>query len=78
MINYTEKAKKFTESYNCEDPHVIQIVESVCRTRDRVGPMGGGFVQAVVDNDLVNTVARADSVCMKYLRVIVAAKEFCH
>lgn len=41
--------------------HVIDVGTSVLQTRDG-GIQGGGFVQAVVDNDLTRTYNRADSI----------------
>ena len=46
-------------------------------TRDDV-LQGGGFVQAICDNDLRGALARADTECSKYLRVIALAYPFAH
>ena len=50
---------------------------SVMMTRDDV-LQGGGFVQAICDNDLRGALARADTECSKYLRVIALAYPFAH
>jgi hypothetical protein len=44
-----------------EMQHVLDVGVSVLQTRDG-GIQGGGFVQAVVDNDLTRTYNRADSI----------------
>jgi hypothetical protein len=41
--------------------HIIDVGVSILQTRDG-GIQGGGFVQAVVDNDLTRTYNRADSI----------------
>lgn len=75
---YLDAATKFAKRHLVESPHIINIIMSVMCTRDGVGYPGGSFVQAVVDNDLLNAVARADSECIKNIRVIVSANQFCH
>ena len=51
---------------------------SVMMTRDKKGISGGSFVQAVVKNDLLEAVAKADTISFTYLRAIVAANAFCY
>lgn len=57
--------------------HIIDIMISVMMTRDNV-LQGGSFVQAVVANDLRDTVARADDDCSKHLRIITLCANFCY
>lgn len=79
---YQKKAEEFvgnenfTTVTNIPSPHIVQIVASVMMTRDEVGYPGGSFVQAVVNNDLVGAISRADTECAKHLKLIVSAKEF--
>ena len=47
--------------------HVIQIGTSILCTKWNVGYPGGSFVQAVVDNDLMAAVGRADATNIKML-----------
>lgn len=75
---YQKKAIEFAKKYGVESDHVINIIISIMYTRDGVGYPGGSFVQAVVDNDLLNTVSRADSECFKHLKVITTASQYCH
>jgi len=47
--------------------HIIQIGTSILCTKWGVGYPGGSFVQAVVDNDLMAAVGRADATNVKML-----------
>lgn len=58
---YIDTAKSFANLYNVESEHVIQIIASVMMHRDDLRP-GGGFVQAVVENDLYMAVGDRKSV----------------
>ena len=72
-------AKDFVKRYGQDDvsEHIINIIVSVMRTRDGVGPIGGGFVQSVVNNDLCGAVVRADNVCLKHIKLIALSKNNC-
>lgn len=74
---YTETARNYAGKWNVDDEHIIQIIKSVMYHRDEIYK-GGGFVEAVVNNNLSDAVGRADSTCLKYLNVIVAAKRNCY
>ena len=52
---------------NEQGQHVIQIGTSILCTKWGVGYPGGSFVQAVVDNDLMAAVGRADATNVKML-----------
>jgi hypothetical protein len=41
-------------------PYIKQVCVSMLCTKWGIGPQGGGFVQAVVKNDLMGAVSRAD------------------
>ena len=58
----------FTES---EIQHVISIGTSIMQTKFEVGFPGGGFVQAVVDNDLSRAIGNADSTNVKAIKFYV-------
>lgn len=47
--------------------HIIQIGTSILCTKWGIGYSGGSFVQAVVDNDLMAAVGRADGTNIKML-----------
>lgn len=76
---FYEAAKDFVTKYETNvSEHIINIIVSVMVTRDGVGPMGGSFVRAIVDNDLFEAISRADQDCLKNIKIIVAAKRYCH
>lgn len=73
---YQEQARKFALSYDVDNDHITSIIASVMMTRDKTGIQGGGFVQAVVNNDLFGAISRADITCQKHIKVIVAANQY--
>ena len=50
--------------------HIANIAASVMMTRDKVMP-GGGFAQAIVNNDLKAAFDRADSVIVNAIRFMI-------
>lgn len=75
---YHEAAREFASNYDVTSEHIISIVASVMMTRDGKGYPGGGFVQAIIANDLFQAISRADSECYRNLKVIVAANQYAH
>jgi hypothetical protein len=68
----------FANRYGVEvSEHVIDVMISVMMTRDKV-LQGGSFVQAVVANDLKESISRADTDCGKNLRIITLCANFCY
>jgi hypothetical protein len=65
---YPNKAS-FTDS---EINHVTDIVASIFMTKYGYR-QGGGFVQAVIENDLYQAFSRADATIVKALKIIVWA-----
>jgi len=75
---YREKAIEFAKSYNEQvSDHIINIMVSVCMTRDNV-KIGGSFVQAVVNNHLHEAISKADADCLKNLRIITLSRFYCY
>jgi len=75
---YREKAIEFAKSYNEQvSDHIIDVIVSVCMTRDKVR-IGGSFVQAVVNNHLHEAISRADADCLKNLRIITLSRFYCY
>ena len=73
-----QTARDFVKRYDVEvSDHIIDIIVSVMRTRDGIGPMGGSFVQSIVNNDLYDAVTRGDNDCLKNLKIITLAKRNC-
>lgn len=52
--------------------HVISIGTSILCTKWGIGYPGGSFVQAVVDNDLMQAVGRADYINLDSIRFYVS------
>jgi hypothetical protein len=48
--------------------HIINIGTSILCTKWKIGYEGGGFVQAVVDNNLTRAVSNADATNIKALK----------
>jgi hypothetical protein len=70
--NFTYPAtSEFSDS---EISHIIDIIASVYMTKHNFRK-GGGFVRAVISNNLSQAFSRADSTILKALRVIVYANE---
>jgi hypothetical protein len=75
---YQQRAIKFAEEWKEEvSDHIIDVIVSVMFTRDKIQE-GGSFVQSVCNNDLYQAVSRADSDCIKHLKLITLAKYNCH
>ena len=51
--------------------HVHNMCVSILCTKYGIGYPGGGFVQAVVNNDLMGAFGRADSINKKYIGLYV-------
>ena len=54
--------------------HIINIGASVLRTKWNIGFPGGSFVQAVVNNNLMEAIGRADSInqdCLKFYTMLL-------
>lgn len=54
--------------------HIVDIATSIIMTRDNI-LQGGGFVEAIIDNNLSQAISRADSTCIKALKFFVMVKE---
>lgn len=75
---YREAVLHFLNRYNEQvSEHIIDVMISVMMTRDNV-LQGGSFVQAVVANDLRESISRADTDCSKNLRIITLCSNFCY
>ncbi len=71
---YRERAIRFTREWR-EDvsEHIIDIIVSVMMHRDGV-QNGGGFVNAICNNDLIAAITRADNECIKHIKLISLSK----
>jgi hypothetical protein len=75
---YREAVIHFLNRYNEQvSEHIIDVMISVMMTRDNV-LQGGSFVQAVVGNNLKETISRADADCSKNIRIITICSQHCY
>jgi hypothetical protein len=74
---YVDAAKKHLHDYGTYTytDHVVDMIVSVMMHRDDV-MRGGGFVEAICNNDLIGAISRADGDCTTHLRVIALAYPF--
>ena len=64
---YKAAAERWAKRWKVEDEHAIDVAASILMTRDKV-QLGGSFAQAIVDNNLRESINRADDTCIKYLK----------
>ncbi len=76
---YRERAIQFAKEWR-EDvsEHILDIMVSIMATRDKTSYAGGGFVQAVVDNNLYLAMSRADVDCRKNLFLLTMCNMNCY
>jgi hypothetical protein len=75
---YREAVIHFLNRYDEQvSEHIIDVMISVMMTRDNV-LQGGSFVQAVVGNNLKETISRADADCSKNIRIITICSQHCY
>ena len=55
--------------------HLVSVAASILMLRDGI-QSGGGFAQAVINNDLEGAINRADMTCRTYLDFLVYCKKY--
>mgnify|MGYP001123027577 FL=1 len=76
---YRERVIQFVKEWNENvSEHIIDIMVSIMCTRDNVSYPGGGFAQAVVDNNLYLALSRADTDCRKNIFILTMCRMNCH
>ena len=76
---YRERAIQFAKEWNENvSEHIIDIMVSIMATRDKTSYPGGGFVEAVVANNLFLAMSRADMDCRKNLFLLTMCKANCY
>jgi hypothetical protein len=75
-----ERAIQFAKEWNCENVsnHIIDIMVSIMCTRDKSSYAGGGFVEAVVANNLYLAMSRADSDCRNNIFLLTMCNSNCY
>ena len=75
---YRERAVQFAKEWQTEvTEHNLDIMVSIMATRDKTSYTGGGFVEAVVANNLYQAVSRADGSNLKVLKLLVMCNANC-
>jgi hypothetical protein len=71
---------QFAKEWNYEEvsDHIIEIMVSIMCTRDKSSYAGGGFVEAVVANNLYLAMSRADSECRDNIFLLTMCNANCH
>ena len=64
--------------YDTVSDHILDIMVSIMCTRDKSSYAGGGFVEAIVSNDLLKSATRADSECVKHLKLLALTNSQCY
>ncbi len=76
---YRERAIQFAKEWDTEvSEHILDIMVSIMATRDKTSYAGGGFVQAVVANNLYLAMNRADMDCRKNLFILTMCNMNCY
>ncbi len=79
---YRERAIRFVAEWGSEFPNVsehnLDIMVSIMCTRDNVSYPGGGFAEAVCENNLYKAVTRADSDNLRVLKLLALTHANCH
>ncbi len=76
---YRKRAIQFVKEWDIEvSEHILDIMVSIMATHDKSSYAGGGFVQAVVDNNLYLAMSRADVDCRKNLFLLTMCNANCY
>ena len=75
-----ERAIQFAKEWGYENvsDHILDIMVSIMCTRDKSSYAGGGFVEAVVANNLYLSMSRADSECRNNIFLWTMCNMNCH
>ena len=75
-----ERATKFAIEWGFTNvsEHIFDIMVSIMCTRDKSSYAGGGFVEAVVANDLYLALSRADTDCRNNIFLLTMCNKNCY
>jgi len=75
-----ERAIQFAKEWGYENVsnHILDIMVSIMCTRDKSSYAGGGFVEAVVANNLYLAMSRADTDCRNNIFLLSMCAMNCH
>jgi hypothetical protein len=83
-MDIREKCRKrailFAKEWGVENVsnHILDVMVSIMCTRDKSSYAGGGFVEAVVANNLIQAATRADGECVKHLKLLALTNSQCY
>ena len=74
-----ERAIQFAKEWGFDNVsnHILDIMVSIMCTRDKSSYAGGGFVEAVVANNLYLALSRADTDCRNNIYLLAMCKANC-
>ena len=73
-----ERAIQFAKEWDNEvSNHILDIMVSIMCTRDKSSYAGGGFVEAVVANNLYLAMSRADTECRNNIFLLTMCNANC-
>jgi len=76
---YRERAIQFAKEWKENvSEHILDIMVSIMATRDKTSYSGGGFVEAIIANNLYLAMSRADSDCRKNIFILTMCNANCH
>jgi hypothetical protein len=75
-----ERAIQFAKEWGFDNVsnHILDIMVSIMCTRDKSSYAGGGFVEAVVANNLYLAMSRADTDCRNNIFLLSMCAMNCH
>ena len=75
-----ERATQFAIDYGFTNvsEHILDIMVSIMCTRDKSSYAGGGFVEAVIANNLYLALSRADMDCRNNIYLLSMCSMNCH
>ena len=75
-----ERATQFAIEYGFTNvsEHILDIMVSIMCTRDKSSYAGGGFVEAVIANNLYLALSRADTDCRNNIYLLSMCSMNCH
>jgi hypothetical protein len=75
-----ERATQFAIDYGFTtvSEHILDIMVSIMCTRDKSSYAGGGFVEAVVANNLYLALSRADTECRNNIYLLTMCNANCY
>ena len=77
-VRATQFAKEWASEFPKVTEHNLDIMVSIMCTRDKSSYAGGGFVEAVIANDLVRAVTRADTDNLRIIKLLALTAKQCY